>query len=330
MAAITTTPMSDAAAGPPDPPGLRCVQLGERDRRWALSLLLTGRTEGGDMAVEHFLSYVSEQGLSLDNLWVATKGEDAPVARAAALIVPNAGRTAMAFVSPVFDSRDEPWAAALLRHMCRGLDPAAVRMVQSLLDPPQRREQQVFAAAGFHRLADLLYMHRSTDLPPMPLTLPPGLEAVHYSEATRPLFAQAILDSYRDTLDCPGLLGLRPIEDVLAGHMATGTFAPTLWWAVHRQGEPAAVMLLNLLPQRATAELVYLGLSPTFRGMGLARLLLLHGLSMIPQHGATAMVLAVDHDNAPAIRLYRRLAFVSGTKKTAMIHVLPQHGAASA
>ncbi len=321
MAAISTNPMHDAM---PDLPGVRCVRIGPADRRWALSLLLTGRAEGGDMAVDQFLSYVTDQHLPLDDLWVAMRGEG--TAGAAALVMPNAGRTAMAFVSPMLDSRDEAVTVTLLRQVCGGLDPAKLRLVQALLDPPQRREMQAFVAAGFHRLAELLYMQRGTDLPMMPLQLPPDLEAVHYSEATHDLFARAIVESYEQTLDCPGLLGLRPIDDVMAGHKTTGMFTPTLWYALHRGGKPAAVMLLNLLPQRATAELVYLGLAPAFRGRGLARQLLLHGLSIVPRHGATTMVLAVDDANAPAIRLYRRLGFASGTKKTAMIRVLP-HGA---
>ena len=49
-----------------------------------------------------------------------------------------------------------------------------------------------------------------------------------YQPENHALFAAAIQESYRDTLDCPALSGLRDIEDVIAGHQSVGTFDPAL------------------------------------------------------------------------------------------------------
>ena len=324
MASIPSN-LPPAAAAPSPPPGGRCVRIALPDRRPALSLLLTGRPEGGDAAVDHFLAYVHDQGLSLDDLWVVL---DEGVPKAAALVLPTAGGAAMAFVSPVFDGRDEPWAAAVVGAAIEVPHVLSRRMIQALLDPPQRRERAVFAAAGFERLSELQYMQRGTDVPLSPLRLPAGFTVARWSEDRRAQFVHAVADSYVGTRDCPGLLGVRTLDEVIAGHMATGTFVPDLWHVVLRGEQPVGVMLLNLLPQRAMAELVYLGLAPDARGHGLARALLTHGIALVRDYGATSLVLAVDDDNAPALRLYRQLGFVRGVKKTAMIRRLNVAGTA--
>jgi mycothiol synthase len=88
---------------------------------------------------------------------------------------------------------------------------------------------------------------------------------------------------------------------------------------VTSHGRPVAVMLLNLVPQRRSAELVYLGIAPAWRGKGLGRRLLQHGLSVTHRHGASSLSLAVDDQNAPAVRLYESLRFSPHARKRAMI-----------
>lgn len=304
---------------PPPDSGARCVQITLPDRRWALSLLLTGRPQGGHAAVDHFLAYAQDQGLALDHLWVAMD-QDQP--RTAALVVLTAGGAAMAFISPVLDAADQPWAAWTLHQAIQSEPVRQRRMIQVLLDPPQRHERAAFVAAGFEPLSELQYMQRGTDVPLTSPNLPQGLRIMTWHPSLRPQFAQAIADSYRGTLDCPGLLGVRTLDEVIDGHMGTGTFVPQLWHLLLRDDQPLGVMLLNLIPRRTMAELVYLGLSPAARGQGLAQKLLTHGLGLVRDFGATSLVLAVDDANAPALRLYRRLGFVRGLRKLAMIRLL--------
>ena len=288
-------------------------------RQRALAMLLTGRARDDASAVDPFLSFADDQQLSLDELWMAAEGDEP---KAAMLIVPGAGRTGMAFLSPRFDEPGRGTIANLAHTACQAQDGNQMRLIQVLLDPHQDIEAAALADAGFTTLAQLLYMERDVEVPTAPLELDEAVTCVHWSKRTNSCFKEVILTSYQDTLDCPGLVGLRHIDDILAGHMATGVFKPELWFALHVQGEPVAVMLLNLVRRRAAMELVYLGVAPGWRGQGIGRKLLAHGLSLAPQHDATSIVLAVDRINKPALRLYRSMRFTSTSRRQAMIFVL--------
>jgi ribosomal protein S18 acetylase RimI-like enzyme len=226
----------------------------------------------------------------------------------------------MLFVSP-------PSAAAmaaeaeLVRRLCAAQQPDQVHILQAILDPWQAREAELIEAAGFTALATLVYMQKSTGAHAArtALDLDEGIRVARWSPASRPLFEAAILASYRDTLDCPGLVGLRTIDDILAGHMASGVFTPDLWFALALGDEPVGVLLLSMLPQRHAAELVYLGLSPAWRGRGLGRRLVEHALSLAHARRAETVLLAVDDRNTPAMRLYESLGFVTSARKRALI-----------
>src|SRR5690606_32125084 len=104
-------------------------------------------------------------------------------------------------------------------------------------------------AADFAPLAKLVYMQRATEQLGSRVAQEEfghGLRTIHWSEAVADVFARAILASYEDTLDCPKLLGLRDIDDVITGHKATGRFEPSMWTVLlDADDQPAAVMLLN-------------------------------------------------------------------------------------
>lgn len=287
-------------------------------RRTALAVLLTGRGDDRDPAVDQFLAFTGSQRLSLDDVWAFWDGQRMV---ASVLLVPAAGRTAMMFLSPYpaatgnTDPRGE-----LVRAAVAGRDREILRLIQCLLDPAQSREKRALLEGGFHELAILLYLQRAADIPPRPLDVADlGLTVRHWSDEHRPFFAEAIAQSYVDTLDCPGLLGVRPIEDVIEGHRKTGLFHPDFWFALHHGDEPAAALLVNEVSQHGAHELVYLGVSPAWRGRGLGQRLLRHGLGIAQRAGSARMLLAVDEANKPALRMYRAMGFQSTGRKTAMI-----------
>ncbi|MEM1212186.1 MAG: GNAT family N-acetyltransferase [Planctomycetota bacterium] len=294
--------------------------------------------------------------------------------RAAVMGLPQPGKTAMLFLSPSVGG----WAGggragvervgALVRSVSDRLlaesvggagaqalegieaDGGPIRIVQALLDPGQVLEQEALGVAGFSRLAKLVYMARTLepDRRAQQLDLS-GLQAENeagssgwrelgYSPLTHAAFASGVLASYEDTQDCPGLLGLRTIEDVLAGHRATGRFDPSLWRVLMWGDQPAAVMLLAAVgqlgsdatdagsgatrPPAETYELVYLGVAKPFRGQGLAGRLLRHGMAVVEARGGRRLLLAVDDRNEPAVSLYRALGFRATARKLAMIRHL--------
>jgi ribosomal protein S18 acetylase RimI-like enzyme len=303
-----------------DPPRLQRADASQQ--RAVLSLLLTGRCHEQDPAVEQFISFARQQSLDISDLWAAWQGGK-PVA--SVLIIAAAGRTAMAFLGPVGQRGLAPVLGDLLAAACAALDPARVHLVQALLDPGQKLEHQACCHARFRDLATLVYMQRDTDGAPDPPSLPVGVSVTTWSEAARDRFRRAILASYEGTMDCPGLLGVRQIDDVIAGHMASGRFAPDQWQALYLDDDPVAVMLLNDVSNRDAVELVYLGLSPRWRGRGLGRVLLQRGLAAARARGVAQMVLAVDQANAPAVRLYQSQQFGATACKQAMIFTLVAH-----
>lgn len=316
MASITSPAKG---LGGDDGSALRFERASPADRRRALGQLLTGQPVEHDPAIEQFLEYTQDQSLDLRELWVARQGA---AIVAASLLVPSPGRTAMLFVSPVRSRGLIQAHAALLEAVCAQQDPASLRLVQSLLDPFQTFESQALIAASFQPLAVLVYMQRAADPMVKIGDDVDGVRVLHWAPEHRPLFARAIERSYIDSRDCPALLGVREIDDVLEGHLATGRFDPRLWWLYLHGDDPVGVMLLTEIPQRRSIELVYLGLSPEWRGRGWGRRMMHRGIDAAARRGAASLILAVDEQNAPALSLYRGLGFRPTARKTAMIRVL--------
>ena len=152
--------------------------------------------------------------------------------------------------------------------------------------------------------------------------LPGGLMWLEYSPQTHPLFARAIGESYEYSLDCPGLNGLRDIQDVMAGHKATGDFDPAAWFVLVNQDVPLGAMLLSRIPRTDAVELVYLGLTPDSRGRGLADLLMRQALWATAWMNRSRLTLAVDSQNAPALKLYYRHGMQRTGSKIALMRDL--------
>ena len=318
-------PQHDPQQGPapakrgPDGPIVRRAIGQERDR--ALGMLLSAKGADTAEAAARFRQFADQQGLSLDETWIyADRGQTL----ASALIVPSAGRTAMIFVSPALGRQQMAVVAELVDVACRHQDTDRIRLVQSLLDPGQRLESLALGEAGFIDLATLLYMQRPAADKSTPLDLGPEIRITHWDERHRQLFADAISASYEHTRDCPGLVGLRTMDDIIAGHQATGAFDAELWYALSSGNEPIGVMLLNPVPQRNAMELAYLGIGPKWRGNGLARRLLEHGISLARPRQLPTFTLAVDKDNAPALHLYKSLRFVESGRRQVKLMVLDQ------
>ncbi|MEM9914725.1 MAG: GNAT family N-acetyltransferase [Planctomycetota bacterium] len=319
MASLTGPPIPPASPAPD--PSVRFERIGERLRRDALSVLLTGRRDPSEAAVRPFLAFAEQNQLDLTGLWVAWDGKRMA---AATLIVPGVGKTAMLFLSPVASGGRVTLSGQLVARAVADIDASVICLVQSLLEHGQTLQQRAIEAGGFRFLSELAYMQRpGKAFAPLPPVVLDGetLSPVHWSEAHRPVFAEAISESYQDTQDCPGLLGLREMDDIIAGHMATGRFDPS-HWTVWRDGvgRPAAVLLLAESTGNGGFELVYLGVSPHARGRGLSKVLMRYALDLTDKHGRGDLFLAVDDRNEPALRLYRGLGFRVSVRKTALIY----------
>jgi len=256
--------------------------------------------------------------LRLDAVW----GLDDPVGgfEAVAVLMRNAGRTAGVLLSPVRRRSEVPGATELVRALLADRRFEA-DLAQAMLDPDRPLDREPLLAAGFESLAELRFMDRP--LPGSPVSEAPAgrvdLRIESCGAAPPESVHRLLLETYRDTLDCPGLAGARRVEDVLEGHRAAGRFRPDLWRWLLVGGTPAGLSLLNPNPDAGCVELVYFGLGPSFRGRGLAGTLLRDSIRTACTAGSPRLSLAVDDRNLPALRLYRRHGFVPGTVRSALV-----------
>ena len=178
------------------------------------------------------------------------------------------------------------------------------------------------------KLAELGYLRRDIsrfaryDRP----VWPEGVRVTRMSELPwdtgQSMLVRAMEASYIGTLDCPALCGMRTVEDVLASHKSVGAFDPALWWLVTLNGQPAGCMLLSRFPAHETVELVYLGVGSALRGKGIAAGLLSLALAELQSLGERSLACAVDLNNTPAMRLYKRERFKEFARRTALIRDL--------
>ena len=192
----------------------------------------------------------------------------------------------------------------------------------ALVEPDARRKQKCLADNAFRRLADLVYMDRGVRSPvARGVAGDAALTWVAYGEQTHELFCRIVEATYTDSLDCPELLGLRPIEAVIASHKAAGRFEPSLWEIVCVGGEPAGCILSAPLIGLPTLEVVYMGVVPSWRRRGMGGVLLERSLMHAQAAGVRQQTIVVDARNTPARQLYVRAGFRPVAQRRAWIRL---------
>jgi ribosomal protein S18 acetylase RimI-like enzyme len=304
-----------------DNPG-SVVRIGPARRSEAIERLVS--TGGGDdrAAAERFLHYARTNAVQLDGLWSWL--DETGRLTFSVLAVPSPGRTAMIFASHPRTPRDVSVVGRVIDHACGQVAGRDVHLTQALLEPGEKLERSAFVEAGFQELATLSYLERplSRTNPATAPVWPAGARVEKYRDELYDVLARILEQSYEQTLDCPGLYGLRDTRDIIAGHRATGKFDPALWTLLYVDEQPAGALLLSPFPAHRTVELVYLGLAPFARGRGLGRQLLRHGLSLLKGRRERTLTLAVDQRNTPALTLYEGHELRPIVRRVALIRSL--------
>jgi ribosomal protein S18 acetylase RimI-like enzyme len=277
---------------------------------------------GGRSAVDEFIRSAPDRGIDLTNLWVA---EQAGHIAYAALPVLSPGRTMLLFLPARIPT--PLVASALLHALCVHYANRDVHLAQLLLESGTAALRQFLLDHAFLHMADLIYLQTTPPPGIAPPPLPPGCQLATYSPQNHDQFARAILRSYEGSLDCPGLNGMRTIEDTITGHKATGQFDPSTWFLLTETvaphpalakptppshlaaasappPEPLGVLLLSHVARTDALELVYLGLTPQARGRGFGQRLMRLALATTLRANLRRLTLAVDAKNAPALKLY--------------------------
>ncbi len=265
-----------------------------------------------------FLRYAAQRHINLGETWVGL--EEGKLAWSMLPLL-SPGRTALLFTAAEW-SCESAAAGELVGCVCRDLAGRDVQLAQVLIDPAQLPARRFFALQGFSEIAELNYLHGPAPRSAQGAVLPKEMRLENYSPQMHELFGRAILESYKESLDCPALTGVRDIEDVIAGHKATGEFDATLWHILIENSKALGVLLLSRVIGADSLELVYLGLSPEARGRGLGDLLMRQAMLQVNQQGRRRLSLAVDRRNNPALKLYYRFGLARLTSKLAMIRNL--------
>jgi ribosomal protein S18 acetylase RimI-like enzyme len=323
----------------PLPPGLRLA---------AAERLVEATGSAARYAARRIVEAGPDGGIGFDHAY-ATVDVDRGVVRELALAVPSPGRSALVFLSRPQPREDRvaertACASALTAHLST-LPGRPIDIAQALPATSERWAVDALEAARWRVVGHLAYMRRSLspdDAPrqgllrhrPAEPTLPEGvdLEPMSIPRAGTPDFESlvaALDDSYTNTLDCPDLCGMRRTCDIIDSHAAIGRPELAIWTLVRHEGRPAGAVLLAGLPEQRCYELVYIGIGPSLRGMGLGETLLRRAINQlaarIRQGGSRSgwsLTCAVDTANAPAVRLYDRLGFRSFDRRVACVHGL--------
>jgi ribosomal protein S18 acetylase RimI-like enzyme len=270
--------------------------------------------------LEHVREYLAMTLLRAGEISAAGVVTVAGRTRFAALMNRAPGRTSLLMAAGDTHGGLGRAIGELLTRLLRVEREAGTRLVQSLLPTGSPLAGMLREAAGFEHLAVLRYLDKRARACPAP-EWPAGVDRLSFTTERAGLFLTALSRSYEGSLDCPGLAGRRALEDVLLGHRAAGHFDPSNWHVLLENERPIGCLLLGGLgiDGGPGQEVVYLGLAPEARGRGLAGRLL--GLAETTAAGGR-LVLAVDADNRPALRLYRRHGLAGRSRRLALLRDL--------
>jgi ribosomal protein S18 acetylase RimI-like enzyme len=225
------------------------------------------------------------------------------------LTICNVGASAMIFCSPLgANAADIDVLSGLMGELSAALLGRGVKFVQALLPPTWRLETDAFKRAGFIRLAELVYMQVGT-AGAFCIT-PPQLEWLTVLDVGEAALAEVIADTYVESRDCPALLGIRSMAEVIAAHKASGVYRPQSWLIPQYQGDFIGCALVNDAGAAHDAvDLVYLGIRPRWRQKGFGKIMLRKAISDAAQRGLGRVLLACDSANIPAMALYEHDGF---------------------
>jgi len=282
-------------------------------------ILATASGHPDEMQVREFLRLAGAHRDDAGGIWVAEQGGKL---LSAVMPVVSPGKTMLLFVPAHLHGEQQTMLTRkLIDALCARAAEQGVHLAQALLDVHDEPLRGMLTACGFGKLAELLYLQAVVGKVAEP-QLPAGCKWLTYTPERHELFANTILATYQDSFDCPGLNGLRTIDDILAGHRATGDFVPEHWFILCEGDKAVGAVLLSKVLRSDVTELVYLGLIPQRRGHGLADILMRRAaaVAVASKHGRLS--LAVDAGNLPALKLYWRHGMQVIGRKQALLRDL--------
>jgi GNAT superfamily N-acetyltransferase len=249
-----------------------------------------------------------DQGLgSPDHLLIARR-DDELVGVCWAAVCPGG----IAFVtSPrVVPGQTEATCQALLTVLHQRLSSAGVQLAQATVgdrtDPAFGR----LVRGGFGDSTELIYLSCDvTTFLDRQLTSP--LAFIPFAELDQSRLARVIEQTYVQSRDFPALHEHRTVEQVLTSYRALGNNRTDRWFLVQHLHKDVGCLILNEQTTGPGWDLVYMGLVPEVRGRGWGRHLVQHAQLLAARRNCPLLLLGVDAQNEPAIKVYLSSGFES-------------------
>lgn len=311
----TSRPAADPRAAPHDP----LIAPVDPARRPAACELLVARLEQSlrRRQADALLEALDRRRVPPDGLLGAWRGERLVGAVLAQL---QAGKTAVVWMPGLIPEEPGSTARELLEAATNWLERQGTCVAQVMLESVNDSARASLESAGFAYLVDLLYL---VCLPTaFPRTEPASpLRYETYSPRNHDRFARVVEATYRQSLDCPALDGVRHVEDVLEGYREASDFDPELWRLAVYEGRDVGCLLLADHPEMGNCELVYMGVAPSQRGRrwGLALTRVAQWVARRRQR--ERLVLAVDRQNQPALNIYAEAGFEAWDRRTVFARI---------
>ncbi len=174
----------------------------------------------------------------------------------------------------------------------------------------------VLASSGMARLTTLVFLRTRVESPRASAPCPGGFRVAPLPDDLGAV-AEVLRASCADSLDCPELGARRRPERVLEGHLDGATSIPRQWLGAYSTDSRCSRLVgLSLTRARVDADaqagewdLIYIGMAPQARGIGVGRFLLAEQLRQLDAAGGTTLALACDARNTPALTLYASVGF---------------------
>jgi mycothiol synthase len=164
------------------------------------------------------------------------------------------------------------------------------------------------AQSGARRVRDLWQMRRPADLPLPDIAIPEGITIRIFEPGAD---ESAWLDVNARAFAEHPEQGAMTRSD-LEARMAEPWFDPKGFFIAERAGQMVGFHWTKVhgTGREAIGEVYVLGVDPSAQGLGLGTVLTLVGLRHLASLGLSTVMLYVESDNAPAIKVYERLGFV--------------------
>jgi ribosomal protein S18 acetylase RimI-like enzyme len=196
--------------------------------------------------------------------------------------------------------------ADLLHHVIDDLDTRQVKLVTMLGSDIGSAQLCALESAGFTYAGDvtfyLCHRHRFPEFFVSPL-------ALQCAAARKRELAEVMHRTCEQSLDLPMLLCSWTAQQMLDHLESLPGHRPELWFTATFEGQDVGTLLLEAGEDEC--RLVYLGIIPEYRGRGWGRCLLARAMQIAAQERVDHMVLSVDCNNTPAIRVYEQAGFMA-------------------